>query len=84
MSHWKNYEPIDRVSAYLDGIASLSEVGVTACVQGRNPTPISVRVEGCSLYFTPAKSAALRALLEQAERDVAAGVESDPPEVTCG
>ena len=70
MNHWKTYEPIARLSLCLDGIASLTELQVTACVAGRTPTPISISVEGCTVSLSPAKSAALRAQLERAENDV--------------
>jgi hypothetical protein len=82
MNHWKTYEPIARLSLCLDGIASLTDLQVIACVAGRTPTPISISVEGCTVSLSPAKSARLRAILEQAERDVAAGASADPPEVS--
>lgn len=70
MTRWRIYEPIHRVSCYLDGIASLSDLQVTACVESRTPTPITIAVDGCSLSLSVEKSAELRAALAMAEMDV--------------
>lgn len=70
MTHWRIYEPITRVSCYLDGIASLSDLQVTACVDGRTPTPITIAMSSCTVSLSVEKSAELRAQLERAEMDV--------------
>lgn len=77
--HWRIYPPISRVSSYLDGVALLEDLQVTA-LTAKHPAPISL---GC-YSLTIEQSQQLRALLEQAERDVQRGVTEDPPEVSCG
>lgn len=79
MSHWRIYPPIPRVSSYLDGIASLEDLQVTACT-APSPAPVSI---GC-YSLSIAQVDALVVLLLQAKADVQAGVTQDPPEVTCG
>lgn len=79
MSHWRIYDPIPRVSSYLDGIASLEYLQVTACTV-RHPAPVSLGCYSLSL----AQVDILITRLQQAKADVLAGVTADPPEVTCG
>lgn len=78
MSHWKNYSPIPRVSSYLDGIASLEDLQVTACT-APSPAPVSM---GC-YSLSIAQVNALVVLLLQAKADLQSGAQADPPEVTC-
>ncbi len=91
MSHWKAYEPIDDVMTF--GPAGegpvFRRVNVTANMHlSRTFSARFVRIGMVGiglLSLTVEQSAALRAQLERAERDVAAGVvDADPPEVTCG
>lgn len=73
--HWKVYEPIARVSSYLDGIASLADLQVTACVGARSPAPISIAAEACTLSFSVAQVDELIDRLQRAKADVVAGKE---------
>lgn len=76
--HWEVYEPIEDVIAFdvTTGAARPSFLQVTARTDGS--TDYSVRIglsgdERCAL--TVEQSAALRAILEQAERAVQSGAE---------
>lgn len=90
MSHWKNYTPIDQVPM-LDGDGAgpmFERLQVTANVHPSDAYPeqrVQIHLGGlASAGLTIEQSAQFRAILEQAERDVRAGVDGDPPEVSCG
>jgi hypothetical protein len=79
--HWMNYEPIEGVASYDANAAvsrSASTLQVVAKVAGVElATPIGLVVlDVCSLALTIEQSAAIRSMLERAERDARAGLEA--------
>ena len=89
--HWRIYTPIDGVLTFdADGEGPVSRrLNVTANMHRSELFPerqVRVGVVGVGLLsMTPGQSADLRAQLERAERDVAAGViEADLPDVEVG
>lgn len=89
MSNWKVYAPIEHVDVFDEFSANAPQpVSVVAnCATGKLWPSSRIVVHHGQLSvaaLTVEQSRELRGLLEQAERDVAAGVTTDPPEVTCG
>ena len=83
---WRVYPPIDDVMTFgaIGEGPVLRRVNVTA-MRIRGDRRIRIVTVGVGLLsLTPEQSAELRLQLEQAERDILAGVEQDPPEVSDG
>ncbi len=83
--HWKIYPPIEDVIAFdTDTGATRPEfLQVTARTDGTSDYAVRIGMAGDERWaLTLEQSAQLRAILERAERDVAARVDADPPEVS--
>lgn len=88
MKHWKNYEPLDNVVGFDARGAGphIGQLSVTAnCSSNPNYPECRIVVHLGKLAsgaLTVEQSAQLRAILERAERDVAAGMQLAPRTAT--
>lgn len=86
MTHWKIYQPIEDVVAFdaATGAARPSFLQVTTRTDGASDYAVRIGMAGDERWaLTVEQSTRLRALLEQAERDVRSGaIDADPPEAS--